>query len=108
MKLAYASSTTLQLHNKLCPIGSPGLSIIGFKQSKKIDMANLKRNKECSVSVFNEFEPHLKSTKNRFQFSAGLNLETLNTILKEPTIFEPRLKFKLRLKFFNLSETINF
>ena len=30
---------------------------------------------------FNEFEPRLKSTKNRFQLSAGLNLETLNTIL---------------------------
>ena len=29
--------------------------------------------------------------------SAGLNLETLNV---EPTIFEPRLKFKLQLKFF--------
>ena len=30
---------------------------------------------------FNEFEPRLKSAKNRFQLSAGLNLETLNTIL---------------------------
>ena len=32
-------------------------------------------------SEFNEFEPRLKSAKNRFQFSAGLNLETFNTIL---------------------------
>ena len=32
-------------------------------------------------SEFNEFEPRLKSAKNRFQLSAGLNLETLNTIL---------------------------
>ena len=32
------------------------------------------------VSEFNEFEPRLKSTKNRVQLSAGLNLETLNTI----------------------------
>ena len=33
------------------------------------------------VSEFNEFELRLKSTKNRFQLSAGLNLETLNIIL---------------------------
>ena len=31
-----------------------------------------------SVSEFNEFEPPLKSAKNRFQLSAGLNLETLS------------------------------
>ena len=36
-----------------------------------------------SVSEFNEFEPRLKSAKNRFQLSTGLNLETLNTILSE-------------------------
>ena len=30
--------------------------------------------------------------KNRFQLSSGLNLETLNTILVEPTVFEQRLK----------------
>ena len=30
-------------------------------------------------SEFNEFEPRLKSAKNQFQLSAGLNLETLNT-----------------------------
>ena len=29
-----------------------------------------------TVSEFNEFEPRLKSTKNRVQLSAGLNLET--------------------------------
>ena len=34
-----------------------------------------------SESEFNESEPSLKSTKNRFQLSAGLNLETLNIIL---------------------------
>ena len=35
-------------------------------------------------SEFNEFEPRLKfAKKNRFQLSAGLNLETLNTILGE-------------------------
>ena len=33
-------------------------------------------------SEFNEFEPGLKSAKNWFQLSAGLNLETLNTILR--------------------------
>ena len=52
------------------------------------------------MSEFDEFEPRLKSGKNRFQLSTGLNLEKFNTILIEPTIFEPRLKFKLRLKFF--------
>ena len=36
-----------------------------------------------TVSEFNEFEPRLKSAKNRFQLSAGLNLEILNTILSE-------------------------
>ena len=40
-------------------------------------------NNERSVSEFNEFEPRLKSAKNRFTLSAGLNLETLNTILSE-------------------------
>ena len=53
------------------------------------------------MSEFNEFEPRLKSAKNRFQLSAGLNLETLNTILSETnSIFKPRLKFKPPLKFF--------
>ena len=33
-------------------------------------------------SEFNKFEPRLKSTKNRFQLSVGLNLlETVNMIL---------------------------
>ena len=43
-------------------------------------------------SEFTEFEPCLKSAKNRFRLSTGLNLETLNTIF-EPIIFEQRLKF---------------
>ena len=34
-----------------------------------------------SESEFNEFEPRLKSAKNRCQLSTGLNLETLITIL---------------------------
>jgi len=36
------------------------------------------------MSEFNEFELRLKSPKNRFQLSAGLNLEKLNTILSGP------------------------
>ena len=38
-----------------------------------------------------------------------LNLETLNTILSgtEPTIFEPSLKFKPQLKFFNFGLCID-
>ena len=35
-----------------------------------------------TVSEFNEFKPRLKSQKNRFQLSADLNLEKLNTILR--------------------------
>ena len=35
------------------------------------------------MSEINEFEQHLKSAKNKFQLSTGLNLETLNTILSE-------------------------
>ena len=35
------------------------------------------------VSEFNEFNPRLKSRKNRFQLSNDLNLEKLNTILSE-------------------------
>ena len=51
-------------------------------------------------SEFNEFEPRLKSAKNRFQLSAGFNLEKLKQFKVEPTIFEPCLKFKPWLKFF--------
>ena len=47
-----------------------------------------------SESEFNEFESRLKSAKNRFQLSAGLNLETLNTILNGINYV---LKFKPRL-----------
>ena len=35
-----------------------------------------------SESDFYELDPRLKSTMNRFQLSAGLNLKTLNTILR--------------------------
>ena len=43
---------------------------------------------------FNEFDPRLKPTKKQLQLSVGSNLE--------PTIFEPRLKFKPKLIFFKL------
>ena len=41
------------------------------------------KEKACMLSVFKfyEFEPLLKSAKNRVQLSAGLNLGRLNTIL---------------------------
>jgi len=39
----------------------------------------LEGHKVNPVSEFNEFEPRLKSAKNRFQLCAGLNFETLNT-----------------------------
>jgi len=32
---------------------------------------------------FKEFEPRFKSAKNRFKVSAGLNLETFDTLLSE-------------------------
>ena len=37
--------------------------------------------RQRTVSEFNEFEPRLKSAKNRFQLSVCLNLENCNTIL---------------------------
>ena len=40
-----------------------------------------------SVSEFNELEPRLKSAKNRFPLSTGLNLERLNTILSKTNHF---------------------
>ena len=40
-------------------------------------------------SEFNEFEPRLKSPKNRFQLIASLNLETQ----EEPTIIELLMKY---------------
>ena len=36
-----------------------------------------------SVAEFNEFEPRLKSAKNRFRLSTGFNQEKFNTILSE-------------------------
>ena len=39
-----------------------------------------KINNIRSVSEINEFKPRLKSPQNRFQLSAGLNLEKWNTI----------------------------
>ena len=35
---------------------------------------------------FKEFEPRLKSAKIRFKLSAGLNLETFDTILSETNL----------------------
>ena len=48
-----------------------------IKKSSIIEMS--KETILRSVSEFNEFEPRLKSAKNRFQLSAGLNLEKLNS-----------------------------
>ena len=50
-----------------------------LKYKRCIDLWN---NFSCIIPLeFNEIEIRLKSAKNRFQLSAGLNLETLNTIL---------------------------
>ena len=61
----------------------------------------LRLKNERVDSELNQFNPRLKSAKNRFQLSTGLNYETaLNTILSmEQTIFEPHLKFKPRPNF---------
>ena len=41
----------------------------------------IKFNLKCPEMEFKEFEPRFKSAKTRFKFSAGLNLETFDTIL---------------------------
>ena len=46
-------------------------------------IANYCVSYSSSVFEFNEFEPRLKSAKNWFQLSAGLNLEIMNTVLNE-------------------------
>ena len=48
---------------------------------------------------FKEFELRFKSAKPRIKLSAGLNLETFDTILSG-NIFKPQHKFKPQLKFF--------
>ena len=64
----------------ICGFHNPrsGISRQGIK-TKHTDNHNTKVL--SSVFEFNEFEPRLKSAKNRFQLSADNNLETLNTIL---------------------------
>jgi len=47
----------------------------------RADLRQLSQQKRPE-SELNEFELRFKSAKNRFQLSAGLNLETLNTILR--------------------------
>ena len=48
----------------------------------------------------NEFEPRLIYTKNWFELSAGLNLETLNTIIRGTNhIWLKLFKFSLRIPF---------
>ena len=39
------------------------------------------KERKRPMSEFNEFEPCQNSAKNRFQLSAGLNLEIMNTTL---------------------------
>ena len=62
----------------------PGVASGIFKIDKTLQKTTLcvKVNlSDTPESDFNEFEPRLKSAKNRFQLRADLNLETLNTIL---------------------------
>ena len=55
--------------------GNVGKTILLINDNMKLNSLN-----SASEAESNEFEPRLKSAKNRFQLNAGLNLETLNTI----------------------------
>ena len=72
------SSILLQIiHN------SSNINIVvffGLRERWKQTNLGIFQVQDISVSEFNEFELWLKSVKNRFQLSAGLNLEKLNTI----------------------------
>ena len=60
------------LKNKFKDCIAKNQKVIEFKLKKLI----------CNPEMeFKEFEPRFKSAKPRFKFSAGLNLETFNTIL---------------------------
>ena len=59
----------------------PFLPLDGLFMAKNITQLTLRVFLKSSVSEFNKFEPRLKSAKNRFHLSAGLNHEKLNTIL---------------------------
>ena len=48
---------------------------IGFENDLEVIFGHLRPEME-----FNEFKPRFKSAKTRFKFSAGLNLETFDTI----------------------------
>jgi len=47
----------------------------------KVDKIKQPRDYNVPEMEFKEFEPRFKSAKTRFKFSAGLNLETFDTIL---------------------------
>ena len=51
------------------------------KKKNKFTVVAGNRKYIKTESEFSEFESRLKSLKNRFQLSAGLNFESLNTIL---------------------------
>ena len=50
------------------------------------------------MSEFKEFKPRLKSPKNRFQLSAGLNLKKFNTIFAN-NIWAAAQIFKIRTRY---------
>ena len=57
-----------------------GYTAIALTKLDILDKENIQFYNK-SETEFNEFEPCIKSAKNRFQLSAGLNRKTLNTIL---------------------------
>jgi len=67
--------------------------IVGL--AHKFKKFRFKTKSEWSLSEFDKFKPRLKSPQNRLK-----SLKNLIQISVEPTIFEPRLKFKPWIKFF--------
>ena len=54
--------------------------ILNFIKTLKEIFNTSLRTQNCPESEFNEFKQRLKSAQNRSQLSAGINLETLNSI----------------------------
>ena len=80
-----ATPTYVQWRNKrvekILQFGEFIKEIIYSKIYLKLLFLDLKLETKRPESEFNEFNPRLKSPKNRFQLSTGLNLEKINTVL---------------------------
>ena len=75
---------TFTLYRTLnCLISTPPVKeLLSSKKPFYIDfLIRAEGHKRVPEMEFKEFEPRFKSAKTRFKFTAGLNLETFNTIL---------------------------